>query len=114
VTFAATSPHGRVTGMRVLTGGGRCRTLDDMAAVSWEPFVAEKTYRARLALNWIGWYVTVQYRDAHGNVSPVYCDDISLEGHPPQPTSPATPALCPCAPAQPAILLAGWLLRRGQ
>jgi hypothetical protein len=28
----------------------------------------------------------VQYRDASGNVSPMYCDDISVEGMPAQPT----------------------------
>jgi len=29
--------------------------------------------------------VSVQYRDALGNLSPVYCDDISLEGMPAPP-----------------------------
>ncbi len=31
------------------------------------------------------YFVSVQYRDANGNVSPVYCDDISVEGMPPPP-----------------------------
>ena len=39
-----------------------------------------------LALNWVGFYQRVQYRDALGNLSSVYCDDISLEGNPPPPT----------------------------
>ena len=30
----------------------------------------------------VGWYIAVQYRDASGNLSPVYCDDISVEGSP--------------------------------
>jgi hypothetical protein len=37
-------------------------------------------------INWTGFYVSVQYRDAEGNLSPVVCDDISIEGHSPTPT----------------------------
>jgi hypothetical protein len=34
-------------------------------------------------VNWTGFYVSVQYRDADGNLSPVYDDDVSVEGQPP-------------------------------
>lgn len=86
--FEASSSFGDVTEMRVrgLYGGG-CLAEDEMAQVSWEPFVSSKAYPVTLAINWVGFYVSVQYRDASGNLSPVYCDDISVEGMPaPTPT----------------------------
>jgi hypothetical protein len=43
-----------------------------------------------VALNWTGFYVCVQYQDEHGNVSPVYRDDISVEGVPRPPLVNAT------------------------
>ena len=81
VSFEATSPTGMVTEMRVQTAGG-CQKDQPMLEADWEPFVFSKTYAATLALNWVGFYVNVQYRDSGGQLSPVYCDDISLEGSP--------------------------------
>jgi hypothetical protein len=87
--FEARSPFGEVTDMRVANGGGQCLTEGEMSAVPWEPFTAEKTYQfAGIPINWVGYYVSVQYRDAQGNLSPVYCDDISVEGMPRPPTTP--------------------------
>jgi hypothetical protein len=80
--FEASSPHGEVTEMRVRTGGG-CRSEAEMASFDWEPFEPKREYLVRVALNWIGFYVTAQYRDQYGNLSPAYCDDIGVEGHPP-------------------------------
>ncbi|MFQ5595981.1 MAG: hypothetical protein ACE5HA_17710 [Anaerolineae bacterium] len=84
--FEATSPFGDVTQMRArgLYGGG-CLTEDELAAFPWEPFVSQRTFPVTVAINWIGFYVSVQYRDAAGLLSGVYCDDISVEGMPPQP-----------------------------
>jgi hypothetical protein len=85
VAFSASSSAGQVTEMRVRTGSGCSKdatTLD----TPWEPFEPARTFSAQLALNWVGWYASVQYRDDQGNLSPVYCDDISLEGSPPTPT----------------------------
>jgi hypothetical protein len=81
VAFSASSSTGGVTEMRVST---EARCLKDASALQagWEPFAAVKTYPVQLAINWVGWFVNVQYRDAQGNLSPVYCDDISLEGGP--------------------------------
>jgi hypothetical protein len=81
VAFEASSPAGPVSEMRVLTSSGCQR---DAAALDapWEPFTPARTFTSGLALNWVGFYVNVQYRDAQGNLSPVYCDDISLEGSP--------------------------------
>jgi hypothetical protein len=51
----------------------------------WQPFVAQVDYPFRPPINWSGFYISVQYRDELGNLSPVYCDDISVEGMPAPP-----------------------------
>jgi hypothetical protein len=85
VAFQAHSPFAPVTALRALTGVG---FLDEQALVQapWEPFTATKTFSVTLPINWVGFYVAVQYRDGLGNVSPVFTADISLEGMPPTPT----------------------------
>ena len=90
VSFSATSPFGEVKEMRVRTGG-ICFSESEMSGTNWEPFVSSKTYPVYVALNWIGFYVSAQYRDNHGNLSPVYCDDISVEGFPSSSTNTSTP-----------------------
>jgi hypothetical protein len=82
VTFTATSSVAEVIEMRVSIGCDE----EALAAAAWEPFASQKTYPVHVILNWVGWYIGVQYRDASGNVSPMYCDDISVEGMPAQPT----------------------------
>jgi hypothetical protein len=82
VSFSATSPFGRVTRMRVT---GACPSETDLEQVDWEPFVESKTYPVHVILNWSGFYRCVQYQDEFGNLSPVYQDDISVEGMPRQP-----------------------------
>jgi hypothetical protein len=81
VAFTASSPAGAVSEMRVQAGGS---CLHDAVALEapWGPFAPQRTITTRLAQNWVGFYVNVQFRDAQGNLSPVYCDDISLEGSP--------------------------------
>jgi hypothetical protein len=85
VGFRASSPIAEVVEMRVRIGnmpyGER-----EMTQVEWEPFVRQMRFPVRVGLNWVGLYVSVQYRDAQGNVSQVYFDDISVEGMPPTPT----------------------------
>jgi hypothetical protein len=90
VSFSAISSFGKVEEMRVQTAGS-CFTENNMADTAWEPFVPSKTFPVHVAINWIGFYVSVQYRDDLGNLSPVYCDDIAVEGHPPMPTITPTP-----------------------
>ena len=85
VAFEASSPHGKVEEMRTKTGR-MCFTEDNMIENKWEPFVPAQAYPAQVASNWIGFYISVQYRDTQGNLSPVYCDDISVEGHVPSPS----------------------------
>lgn len=83
VAFTASSSAGQVKEMRVATGV--CAQPEQMEAYPWEPFVAEKTYTTTALVNIQGWYVSAQYRDDQGNVSTIYCDDISVEGSPGSP-----------------------------
>jgi len=85
VDLTASSPFGAVTDMRI-TPTNTC-SLDwvDLSGVSWEPFMSSKTYTMTLPINWVGFYIGAQFRDEQGNLSPVYCDDISVEGMPPTP-----------------------------
>ena len=83
VEFSAASPFGNVNKMRIKTNG--CYSETEMETADWEPFVSSKTYSVSVALNWIGFYISAQFQDENGNLSPVYCDDISVEGFPPVP-----------------------------
>jgi hypothetical protein len=81
VNFEATSPFADVIEMRTMTGG-MCFTEEAISSAGWETFEQEREFPVHVAINWVGFYVTVQYRDAEGHLSGVYCDDISIEGHP--------------------------------
>lgn len=83
--FMAESTAGNVTELRISETGG-CATQEIMDQSSWEPFVSEKSFPFDVAINWVGFYLSVQYRDEQGNLSPIYCDDISVEGMPASPT----------------------------
>jgi hypothetical protein len=84
--FIAQSPFGSVIEMR-RKEGMFCYSEVEMADVPWEPFVTSVTEPYLItAINWVGHYISVQYRDSLGNLSPVVCDDISVEGMPPPPT----------------------------
>lgn len=79
--FSAASTGGAVTQMRI--GHQSCATVVDLSASAWEAFAASKSFSYPvIALNWVTYSVAVQYRDAGGNLSPIYCDDISVEGTP--------------------------------
>ena len=84
VAFQAASSAGEVTEMKIQVG--QCVPDPDQHLGIWEPYQAQRTFETTLAINWVGWWIGVQYRDSKGNLSPVYCDDISLEGNPPRPT----------------------------
>jgi hypothetical protein len=104
VAFEASSPSGPVTQMRVRVGGRRF-TEGELAESDWEAFQATKTYNFTPPINWVGFYVSVQFRDASDRLSPVVYDDISVEGMPPPPTTPTiTPTSLPGPPqlSQPA------------
>ncbi len=46
----------------------------------WEPFAETKNFKVDVGLNWVGYTVSVQFRDAQGNLSEVTYDEISVEG----------------------------------
>lgn len=65
--------------MRVASG---CATNTDLEDVDWEAFASSKTYPIPVVINWSSFFICVQYQDEYGNLSPVYRDDISVEGMP--------------------------------
>jgi hypothetical protein len=85
IACQASSPYAEVTEMRVRAGGGGPFTEVDLAEEAWVPFMTSQTVPFGVAINWVGFYVAVQFRDALGDLSPVYTDDISVEGMPPTP-----------------------------
>jgi hypothetical protein len=87
VAFSAVSPFAEVTGMRVHAGGSPLAPVG-FERIAWQPFLQGVSFEVPIVLNWTGFYVQVQFRDALGNLSPIYVDDISIEGMP----TPITPA----------------------
>jgi len=87
--FSAVSPFGKVTSMRVAEFPG-CSSESNMGTMAWEPFESSKTFPVPVAINWVGFYLSVQFRDEFGNLSPIYCDDISVEGSPRPPLADPT------------------------
>ena len=85
VSFGAYSPLAEVTQMRILSGGLQFDE-EAMGKGEWEPFVTSKRLPVQVALNWTSFNVSVQFRDAAGNLSHVSHDDIALEGHLARPT----------------------------
>jgi len=74
VAFNAKSPFAEVTEMRLSTGGSP-------ESAPWERYQANKTFIVDVPYaNWFGFGIAVQYRDALGNLSPIYSDSISIEG----------------------------------
>ena len=80
-SFQASSPKGEVTQMRVRFGS-KPFSEEELTEAEWESFVLQKAFPIEIAINWVGYYVSVQYMDENGNQSAVYHDDISVEGHP--------------------------------
>jgi len=85
VSFFAESPYGEVTSMRVFAGNSP-RSPQEFDQIPWQPFLPGTSFEVPIVLNWTGFYIQVQFRDALGNLSPVYSDDISVEGMPAPPT----------------------------
>ncbi len=80
VQLQASSPAGKVTRMRTVVGA--CQRGAASLDAPWQPFLPFKTYTVTLMLNWSSFQLNVQYGDEKGNLSPVYCAEISLEGMP--------------------------------
>ena len=89
VQFSATSPSGKVSSMRVKPGYSTCAAQPSVESATWEPFVSSKSYPVLVGINWNTFSLSAQFQDDHGNLSPIYCDDIGVEG------SPAVPIVNP-------------------
>ena len=85
VDLSAASPFGKVEQMKVSAGSAGCNGSVDLSAVEWQPYAETLTLPVQVAINWTGFYVHAQFKDEKENVSPVYCDEISVEGMPPIP-----------------------------
>jgi hypothetical protein len=90
VEFSAHSPFGAVTEMRVASALAGLAE-DKIESASWEPFAPTRQITVVPPINWIGFGVAVQYRDAQGNLSPVYRAEISIEGMPAIPSAIPSP-----------------------
>jgi hypothetical protein len=89
VTFQAESPFAEVTEMR--TAEQERLSEEEMALIPWEPFAPEQAFQfTPTVANWFSFGVSVQFRDAKGNLSPVYYGYTSVEGYIPWPTRTAT------------------------
>jgi hypothetical protein len=87
VGFSAIGLDAPVLEMRYKTGSD-LGLGQDLDAAPWLPFSDELEFVYPVPLNWTGFYIHVQYRDSLGNVSPIFSDDISVEGMPPLTPSP--------------------------
>lgn len=81
VRFFAESPFSEITAMRVFAGA-RPQSPEIFEQLPWQPFTSTISFEVPIVLNWTGFYVQVQFRDGLENLSPVFVDDISVEGMP--------------------------------
>lgn len=86
LALQASGPAGPATEMRYQAGAvAGCAA--DLSQAAWQPFAAQVTITTQIpTINWIGYWASVQFRDAGGNLSPIVCDDISMEGMPAAPS----------------------------
>jgi hypothetical protein len=84
LAFAASSPHGEVVEMQLGSGGCDSGQIGS-SPTGWEPLVVQRDVPVPLSSGWSTYAVAVQYRDAAGNLSRVFCDSIGVEGMPPRP-----------------------------
>jgi hypothetical protein len=82
VAFSASSSAGEVTEMRTHTANSGCADATQMEGESWQPFAPTATFSFTPPINWVTFYVTVEFRDGAGNLSPAYCGSVAVEGEP--------------------------------
>jgi hypothetical protein len=83
VRYNALSLEGEnpITDMRVRLGT-RKFSMEEFTEQEWEPFVPEQTLQVETPANWVGYTISVQFRDSEGYLSLVYWDEIAVEGTP--------------------------------
>jgi hypothetical protein len=80
--FEAESPPGEVvTELRARLGTIPFSELE-LEDDEWQPYVEAINFPVEVAVNWTSYHVSAQFRDAAGNLSPVYHDEIAVEGLP--------------------------------
>jgi hypothetical protein len=79
--FHAQSPDAEIVKMRYRLAHDKADE-DELAQVPWQPFREQEEIPVEVALNWVGYTLSVQFMDGAGNLSPVYHDEISIEGNP--------------------------------
>jgi len=90
VSFKAASPFADVTEMRISDEGyGPFPVTDANGIITcgtndlgnpWQPLLPSRTYPIGVPVNWSAFSIAVQYKDRLGNISPVYCDTLQIEG----------------------------------
>jgi tripartite motif-containing protein 71 len=79
--YTASSAHGSITMLRTRTSVVCPTPTEDLADEPWRAFTAAERFPY---LVWSGgiwpFAVAVQFRDAQGNLSPVACDTVQVEG----------------------------------
>jgi hypothetical protein len=83
----ASSTAGTVVEMQLgarLAGG--CLGEDELEGFPIEPFSPTRDIPVEIGFtNWVGYAVSARFYDDVGNTSPIFCDDISIEGMPAAP-----------------------------
>lgn len=81
VQFTAAGWAGAITGMRV--DNGACNSVAPLDEAAWQPYTPRLEFPVTFGSNWSTFSVRAQYRDVAGNLSPIYCDSVALEGFEP-------------------------------
>lgn len=79
--FHAESPAAEITNMRYRLAYGKADE-EELAQIPWRPYREQEAIPVQVVLNWVGYTLSVQFMDDAGNLSPVYHDEISIEGSP--------------------------------
>jgi hypothetical protein len=97
--YSAESANGDVLGLRSIGSFLRCLETQELEPFEWITYTRAQTFTVQPPVpNWIGYYVTAQFRDVAGETSAAVCDDIGVEGH----LWTATPTATKVAPTQTA------------
>ena len=79
--FSAESVNGEIVALRSAGSYVRCLEAEELGRFEWITYTRAQTFTTQPPIpNWIGYYVTAQFRDVVGETSAAACDDISVEG----------------------------------
>jgi hypothetical protein len=82
VAFEAMSLVGHpVSEMRIRLSN-KAANEDELVDADWKPFSPQQVFTVITPANWVAFTLSVQFSDQAGNLSPVYSDEIIVEGSP--------------------------------